>query len=110
MADLYIKNAVVTTETETFSGGVVVDGGKIVDFVKHNMTIEAKEVMDLGGKYLLPGLVDGHVHFNEDAAQLRGNCLAPLAVDVEQTHLDTPGGQHAGGGFTQPGGSARNDG
>jgi allantoinase len=28
-------------------------------------TVEARETIDLGGKYLLPGLVDGHVHFHD---------------------------------------------
>lgn len=65
MVDLYIKNARVVTESETFSGGVVIDGEKIEQVLKEDAVIEATQVIDLGGKVLLPGLVDDHVHFNE---------------------------------------------
>jgi dihydroorotase-like cyclic amidohydrolase len=34
MADLYLKNAEIVTETETFRGGVVVEGEKIVQIVE----------------------------------------------------------------------------
>lgn len=64
-ADLYLKNARIVTEEEEFLGGVVVEGEKISDLVKGAPAIEAKEVVDLGGLLLLPGVIDGHVHFNE---------------------------------------------
>ncbi len=65
MADLYLKNAQIVTESETFRGGVVVEGEKIVQVVKGDVTIEAAKVFDCAGKVLMPGLVDDHVHFNE---------------------------------------------
>lgn len=64
-ADLYLKNARVVTEEDEFLGGVVVEGEKIIEVVKGVPTIEAKEVVDLNGLILLPGVIDGHVHFNE---------------------------------------------
>lgn len=64
-ADLYLKNARIVTEEEEFLGGVVVEGEKISEVVKGAPAIEAKEVVDLGGLLLLPGVIDGHVHFNE---------------------------------------------
>ncbi len=65
MADLYLKNAKIATETETFRGGVVVEGEKIVQVVEGLPKIEAEQTVDCGGNVLLPGLVDDHVHFNE---------------------------------------------
>lgn len=64
-ADLYLKNARVVTETEEFLGGVIVKGEKIAEVVKGVPDIDAKEVVDLNGLLLLPGVIDGHVHFNE---------------------------------------------
>lgn len=64
-ADLYLKNARVVTEDEDFLGGVVVQGEKVLDVVKGVPQIEALEVIDLEGLILLPGVIDGHVHFNE---------------------------------------------
>lgn len=63
--DLYLKNGLVVTEEAAFYGGVGVSGGKIALVVSDDLPVEAKEVIDLQGKALLPGLVDGHAHFNE---------------------------------------------
>jgi allantoinase len=63
--DLFLKNAQVVTEQEVFQGGVVVQGEKIAGLVRGNQEVEAAHVIDLKGKVLLPGVVDGHVHFNE---------------------------------------------
>jgi allantoinase len=63
--DLYLKNAQVVTEREVFHGGVVLRGEKIARLVRGDQDIEAAQVIDLHGKVLLPGVVDGHVHFNE---------------------------------------------
>lgn len=64
-SDLYLKNAQIVTETAIFPGGVVVEAGKIIQVVAGNAEIEAREVIDLHGKLLLPGIVDGHAHFNQ---------------------------------------------
>ncbi|MDR3575283.1 MAG: allantoinase AllB [Anaerolineaceae bacterium] len=64
-ADLYLKNAQVVTEAGVFPGGVVVNAGKIVEVVTNAAEVEAGEVIDLQGKLLMPGIVDGHVHFNQ---------------------------------------------
>jgi len=64
-ADLYLKNGLIVSEETTFEGGVVVKQGKICQLVSGEAEIEAKEVVDLEGKVVLPGLVDDHVHFNE---------------------------------------------
>lgn len=64
-ADFYLKNARVVTHEEVFHGGVVIDGEKIFQVVRGDQTVDAGEVIDLHGKLLLPGVVDGHAHFNE---------------------------------------------
>jgi len=63
--DLYLKNATIVTEGATFSGGVAIYQGKIAQVVSGDAPIDAQEVVDLQGQFLLPGLVDGHVHFNQ---------------------------------------------
>jgi allantoinase len=65
MADLYIKNAKIVTEHTIFNGGIVVEGDKVAEVVAGDLPVQADQVVDLGGKLLLPGLIDGHVHFNE---------------------------------------------
>ena len=63
--DLYIKNAQIVSENSVYRGGVVIDQGKIEQLVSEDIPVDAKETIDLKGKWLLPGLVDAHVHFNE---------------------------------------------
>jgi allantoinase len=69
-ADLYLANAQVVTEESVFHGGVVVKDGKIAQVVTGDAAIDAATVVDLGGKVLLPGVVDGHVHLNEPGREI----------------------------------------
>lgn len=64
-ADMYLRNAQIANEHEVFHGGVVVKGEKILQVVKGLPEIYADQIIDLGGKLLLPGIVDGHVHFED---------------------------------------------
>lgn len=65
MADLYLKNATVVTESGEFHGGVVVQGEKIAQIVEGVPAMQSATEIDLAGKVLMPGVVDDHVHFNE---------------------------------------------
>ena len=92
-ADLYLKNAQVVTENAAFPGGVLVDSGKIAQVVSGAAEIDAAEVIDLNGKLLLPGVVDGHVHFNQPGRDhwegYRTGSMAAAAGGVT-TVLDMP--------------------
>ncbi|HHX77980.1 MAG TPA: dihydroorotase family protein, partial [Firmicutes bacterium] len=64
--DLYIKNGKVVSPQNTKEAGILVKDGKIEGFVYGDDDgIEASEVIDAAGKYVLPGLIDIHVHFRE---------------------------------------------
>ena len=92
-ADLCIKNAKVVTEKEIFDGGVVVVGEKIAEVFKGDHAVEAAEVIDLQGKLLLPGLIDGHVHLNEPGrSEWEGykTCSRAAAAGGVTTVLDMP--------------------
>lgn len=65
MSDLYLRNARIASEDAEFHGGILIEDGKIVELVEGDMPRSAREVHDLQGKVLLPGVVDDHVHFNE---------------------------------------------
>ena len=59
-----INNATVVLPGETLKTSVLVDGTKIVDIDAARQTA-ADEVVDAGGCYLLPGVIDDQVHFRE---------------------------------------------
>ena len=61
-----IKNAIIldgTKEMEPATGkAVLVENERITDIISETAIPEGFEVMDLNGAYLLPGLIDLHVH------------------------------------------------
>ena len=70
--DLYLKNGTIVTENSSFLGGIVVNQGKISQLVYENQEISAKEIIDLAGKVLLPGVIDEHAHFSEPGREYEG--------------------------------------
>ncbi|WP_161881015.1 allantoinase AllB [Deinococcus alpinitundrae] len=60
--DLCVTNARIVTPQGVVRGSVSVLGGKVVHI---GPAQPARQEVDAGGKLLLPGLVDLHVHFNE---------------------------------------------
>ncbi len=60
-ADLVLANARVvnTFSGEVESGNVAICGGKVAGVGDY---LQAKEVLDLKGRYVAPGLIDGHTH------------------------------------------------
>ena len=68
----YIKNATLVNEGQTFVASVFVSDGKIAKIVRENQAPEPVEgpsssvqIIDARGKYLIPGIIDEHVHFRE---------------------------------------------
>jgi len=63
--DLIITNAAIVTPTESFSGDIGIINGKIAETGKLESSYAADEVYDAGGKHILPGIIDAHVHFRD---------------------------------------------
>jgi len=81
-ADLVIKNGWVVTPQETVQGGVAIANEKFVAIGTDDSLPEAREVIDVKGRHILPGLIDAHVHFSQTGwADGR-----PDALDVRGTH------------------------
>lgn len=63
--DFAVKNANIVTEKEIFPGEIYVKDGKIAAVVstqEEQDGFDADKVIDAGGKYLMPGIIDPHVH------------------------------------------------
>ena len=65
--DYYIKNATIINEGENLEANVYVVEGKIAKIVRKGEVFDARNaiVIDATGKYLIPGIIDEHVHFRE---------------------------------------------
>ncbi|MCZ6548371.1 MAG: dihydroorotase family protein [Deltaproteobacteria bacterium] len=63
--DLVIKNGWVVTPEEEFKGGVAIKDEKFVCIGTDDTLPKGKEEIDAKGKHILPGIIDGHVHFRE---------------------------------------------
>ena len=63
----FIKNAIVVNEGECFGANVLVSDGIIAKIVREGEPFEPKnvQIIDARGKYLIPGIIDEHVHFRE---------------------------------------------
>ncbi|MDL2254160.1 dihydropyrimidinase [Ruminococcaceae bacterium OttesenSCG-928-I18] len=65
MDRLLIKNALIATDSELFAGDLLAENGLIADYGTA-LTAQDARVIDAKGKYLLPGGVDPHTHFDLD--------------------------------------------
>lgn len=63
--ELLLKNANIVTDSENYISDLyIVDG--TIERIEKNIEIPATKVIDLKGKYLIPGGIDVHTHFNID--------------------------------------------
>lgn len=63
--DLVITNGRVVTGDRIIEGGLAVSGGTIVAVGTNHGLPDGREVIDAGGAYVLPGVIDPHVHFRD---------------------------------------------
>lgn len=65
MYDLLLKNGYVITEKNVTKYDIAVKDGKTAEIAKDIKPVTAVKVLDITGKYIMAGVVDCHVHFNE---------------------------------------------
>ena len=76
MIDLIIRNAKITTADNTFIGNIAIKDGKIVELGEIDNNTVAKEVIDAGGKPVIPGLIDTHCHIGWPDWDWGEECIA----------------------------------
>lgn len=91
-----VRNARIVNEGETFAGSVSIEGEKIARVIRAGETESAGEyekVIDARQSYLLPGIIDDHVHFREPGltakADLQSESRAAAAGGVT-SFMDMP--------------------
>lgn len=92
---LVIRGGVVVTEDAATEADVLVSDGKIAEI---GTGLSAQEEFDAGGSYVLPGVVDPHVH----TSLLGHSPMQPLGEDFAETSFaGLMGGVTTMGGYVQ---------
>ena len=66
MKTILITNAQIVNEGKTFSGAILIADDRIADIIVSPTPLpEADTVVDAQGCYVLPGVIDCHVHFRD---------------------------------------------
>jgi len=65
IVDIFLHNGLIVSEHGAFHGGIAIRNGTIHSLVREGVHVQAKKTIDLEGKIILPGVVDGHVHFHD---------------------------------------------
>ena len=60
-----IKGGHIVNEGRITDGFIVIEDGNIIDVVKQQPDASFDEIIDASGCYVLPGIIDDHVHFRE---------------------------------------------
>lgn len=61
-----ITNGYIVTSEEKFYGDILIEGDKILQVSSKKINVEANEIIDAKGLYVIPGAVDPHVHMELD--------------------------------------------
>lgn len=76
MGTILIHKAKIINEGNSFRGSVLIEGNKISKIFKDDVpesVLKSAEVIDAEDKWLLPGVIDSHVHFREPGLTAKGD-------------------------------------
>ncbi len=82
-----IEGGTIVNEGRTFDGTIIIDDGTITDIVPINTIVPIENLINASGCYILPGIIDDHVHFREPGL-------------TEKADIDTESRAAAAGGVT----------
>ena len=80
-----ITNAVIVNEGQQQKGSVLISAGKITGIFVGEVPAEAPAdsvIIDAGGQYLLPGVIDDQVHFREPGLTHKGDIYSEARAAV----------------------------
>jgi dihydropyrimidinase len=75
-ADLFVKGARVVKPDAVVDCGLAIREGVIAAVLVPGETVDARRTIDAGGRYVLPGLLDTHLHLGTAAQSFAGDCAS----------------------------------
>ena len=84
-----VQGGTIVNEGKTFDGTIVIEEGKITQIIQGHTypEVSSDEIIDASGCFVLPGIIDDHVHFREPGL-------------TEKADIDTESRAAAAGGVT----------
>lgn len=97
MGRIIIHNALIVSEGKPYKGYLVADGQFIAEVGKGKLPVAAvrsdDEIVDAAGAYLMPGVIDTHVHFRDPGLTHKGDIATESAAAVAggvTSYIDMP--------------------
>ena len=72
MYDLILKNCKIVNENKIIESDIAIKNNRI-ELIQASIDSESKKIVDVDGKYVLPGLIDDQVHFREPGLTHKGD-------------------------------------
>ena len=72
MFDLILKNCKIVNENTIFESDIAIKNSRI-ELISKDIVLDSKEVLDVDGRYVIPGLIDDQVHFREPGLTHKGD-------------------------------------
>ncbi|MDO6818410.1 dihydroorotase [Zobellia sp. 1_MG-2023] len=92
MGKILIKNAKIVNENTIFESDVLLQDDIIVK-IEANISDDTAKIIDIEGKYLLPGVIDDQVHFREPGLTHKGDISSESRAAVAggiTTYMEQP--------------------
>jgi imidazolonepropionase-like amidohydrolase len=87
---IVIQNANVLTVTKgSFRGAVVIRDGKIAEMGEKVMVPQDAKLIDAGGQYLMPGIIDAHSHITADSINESGVAVSSMTSIADVLNPDS---------------------
>ena len=81
MGKILIKNATIVNENTVFESDVLLEGD-MISKIDSGISDDTAKVIDIEGKYLLPGIIDDQVHFREPGLTHKGDIASESRAAV----------------------------
>ena len=81
MYDIILKNCSIVNENQIKESDIAIKNQRI-DLISTSIDSEAREVIDLNGRYVIPGLIDDQVHFREPGFTHKGTIYSESKAAV----------------------------
>ena len=78
--DLVIRGGRLVSSTAIMSAGIAIEGGVIVAISRDDALPDSRETIDATGKYVLPGVIDPHVHFRSPGSEYKEDWASGTAA------------------------------